>query len=887
MRTLTIVVVALAATGLVSARSGSRNGRPGTVSALPANGVAEALASERAARIANVRYELAFDIPADHTATIAGHEIVRFDLNGQASPLVLDFDPVEKRGPDHSSSSASSRAASRNETAPLQVRANGADVAWRTVNGHIVVQASAFGQGTNELEIAFRAGDASLNRNPDFLYTLFVPARAHLAFPCFDQPSVKGRYALTLTIPRAWQVVANGAETGREPHGDRVTVRFAETRPLPTYLFAFAAGNFSVETAERDGRTFRMFHRETDQAKVARNRDAIFDLHAKALAWLEDYTGIPYPWGKFDFVLIPSFQFGGMEHAGAILYNASGLMLEESSTINEQLNRASTIAHETSHMWFGDLVTMQWFNDLWMKEVFANVMAAKIVNPSFPRINHELRFLLAHYPAAYEVDRTAGANAIRQRLANLSEAGTLYGAIIYDKAPIVMRNLETLVGADAFRDGLRDYLHTYGFGNATWPDLISILDKQSDEHLVSWSHEWVDQPGRPTIRTEIGTANGRIASLAFTQTDPRKRGRLWNQRMAVTLGYATGNRTLPVRLAAARIRVPDASGLPAPLYVLANGKGVAYGQIQLDDGSRAYLLARLPEIDDALTRGSAWIALQDELLRGAVPPGGFLELALKALPLESDELNAQQVLGYARNAFWHFRTPDARLALAPRLETALREGIAHAGSSSLKSAYFHAFRDTALTPDGVAWLERIWRKQETIPGLTFAEVDDISMALEIAVRQVADWRAVLDEQLQRTENPDRKARFAFVMPALDADPEVRARFFGRLRDVQNRAHEPWVLEALTYLHHPLRASASERYVGPSLEMLREIERTGDIFFPKRWIDATLSGHTSPASARTVRAFLTSLPPSYPPRLRLTIESSADQLFRANRILNQP
>jgi aminopeptidase N len=273
------------------------------------------------------------------------------------------------------------------------------------------------------------------------------------------------------------------------------------------------------------------------------------------------------------------------------------------------------------------------------------------------------------------------------------------------------------------------------------------------------------------------------------------------------------------------------------------------------------------------------------LLRGAVPPQVFLELALKALPLESDELNAQQVLGYARDAYWHFLTPDARLTLAPRLETALREGIARAGSSSLKSAYFRAFRDTALTPDGVAWLERVWRRQETIPGLTFAEVDYISMALEIAVRQVADWRAVLDEQLERTENPDRRARFAFVMPALDADPEVRARFFGRLRDVKNRAHEPWVLEALIYVHHPLRAPASERYVGPSLEMLREIQRTGDIFFPKRWMDATLSGHTSPAAARTVRAFLASLPPSYPPRLRMVIESSADQLFRANRILN--
>src|SRR5437016_10299680 len=152
-----------------------------------------------------------------------------------------------------------------------------------------------------------------------------------------------------------------------------------------------------------------------------------------------------------------------MEHPGAVFYNAPGLLLEESATQNQKLDRASTIAHETAHMWFGDLVTMRWFTDVWMKEVFANFMAAKIVNPSFPGINHELRFLLAHYPAAYDVDRTAGTNAIRQPLANLSEAGTLYGAIIYEKAPIVMRQLETFLGADAFRDGLREYLRRYAF----------------------------------------------------------------------------------------------------------------------------------------------------------------------------------------------------------------------------------------------------------------------------------------------------------------------------------------------------------------------------------------------------------------------------------------
>ena len=180
-----------------------------------------------------------------------------------------------------------------------------------------------------------------------------------------------------------WHGVSNGSRSAYFIYGGLSREIFAETQPLPTYLVAFAAGKFEAETAERGGRTFTMYHRETDAAKVARNRDALFDLHAKSLAWLEDYTGIKYPWGKFDFVLIPSFQFGGMEHPGAIFYNASSMMLDESATQNQLLNRASTIAHETAHMWFGDLVTMRWFNDVWMKEVMANFMAAKIVNPRF------------------------------------------------------------------------------------------------------------------------------------------------------------------------------------------------------------------------------------------------------------------------------------------------------------------------------------------------------------------------------------------------------------------------------------------------------------------------------------------------------------------------
>jgi len=833
----------------------------------PELGVSESLARERHGAISELRYDLAFTIPAARTESVRGRALIRFSLASVTGPIVLDYEP--------------DRAGILRE-----VDANGVRTHVRQVNGHIIVPKEALRAGLNSLSLDFNAGDASLNRSDDFLYTIFVPARAHEAFPCFDQPDLKARWSLSLDVPEGWEALGNGAEVEREASEGRTRLRLAATPPISTYLFAFAAGRFSVEQAERNGRVFRMFHRETDAAKVARNRDAIFDLHAAALAWLENYTGIPYPFGKFDFLLVPAFQFGGMEHPGAIFYNANGLLLDESATQDQMLGRASVIAHETAHMWFGDLVTMQWFSDVWMKEVFANHMAAKIVNPSFPAVNHELRYLVEYYPQAHGVDRTAGTNEIRQPLANLRDAGTLYGAIIYQKAPIVMRQLETLVGSEGLRDGLREYLKKYSYGNATWSDLIAILDARTPEDLVAWSHAWVEERGRPTIQTNLKLSDGKIDRLSFTQRDPVKRGLIWNQRIQVAIGGAGSGKPqitlLPVQLNAARVDVPSARGLPAQ-FVLPNGGGIAYGEIHLDPASRSWLIANLPSIDDELTRGSAWVTLWDAVLTGEVEPDAFLSLAVGALAVEKNELIVSRVLSYVRDAYWRFSTPATRARLAPRLEAVLKAGLDSAEVSSLKSVWFSALRDVAQTPGTLDWLARVWKEEEKVPGLTLSENDYIRLAEELAVRDVPNAAAIVEQQIERTKNPDRRAQLAFVRPALSADPKEREAWFASLADVANRRHEPWVLDGLRYLNHPLRAPVSVKYIEPSLVLLREIQRTGDIFFPKRWMDASLNGYQSPAAAKIVRDFVDRLPPTYPQQLRRVILSSADDLFRASGI----
>ena len=217
--------------------------------------------------------------------------------------------------------------------------------------------------------------------------------------------------------------------------------------------------------------------------------------------------------------------------------------------------------------------------------------------------------------------------------------------------------------------------------------------------------------------------------------------------------------------------------------------------------------------------------------------------------------------------------------MAPRIEAVLRQGLARAKTPSEKSAWFTTFRNVVLTPGGLAWLERVWRREEKVQGLTFSETDEIAMAMELAVRDVPESRAIVSAQLARIINPDRKARFEFVMPSLSADPEVRAEAFERLRDVANRRHEAWALESLRYLCHPLRERQARGFLRASLELLPEIQRTGDIFFPKRWADAVMSGQQSKDAAAIVRDFLRR-EAKLPERLRWIVLSSADDLYRA-------
>lgn len=822
-------------------------------------GVSKTLAVHRKQTIGQLAYTLQFDVPEQKNQPIPATETISFRWQPNGQPVQIDF----KEQRDH-----------------LQrILVNEVEIPIVFDKEHILITPNRLTAGVNRVTIQFTAGNLSLNRNDDFLYTLLVPDRARTVFPCFDQPDLKASFQLTLTLPDTWRAMTNAPLQESTRADARQTLRFGVTEPISTYLFSFAAGRFVPLTQQWNNQAMNFLHRETDTTKIRLSLAPIFKTHSDALTFLEDYTQIPYPFKKFDFVAIPDFQYGGMEHVGAIQYRASSLFLDNGATRDQKLARASLIAHETAHMWFGDLVTMRWFDDVWMKEVFANFMADKITQVSMADGNYDLEFLIAHFPAAYDVDRTQGANPIGQPLANLQEAGTLYGGIIYHKAPIMMRQLERLMGKEALRNGLRDYLKKYAYGNASWPDLIAILDPYTPADLQRWNRVWVNETGRPRFTYELKTDQAKISQLTVAQTGEDGSARQCPQFFEVALVYPDRVEELTVNMNQPTVALTQATGKAEPLFMVFNSSGQGYGIFPVDER----MLSGLDQLKNPVMRASAYISLYENMLAGkSVTPAQLATLYQRQLSREPEELNLRLLTNQLSSLVWEFTRPDDRPTLAASAEQALWQALEQETQAGKKKLLFRCYQSIALSTEARDRLYAIWKDQKAPAGVTLTEDDYTSLALALAVR---DYPAdgLLQQQLSRIKNPDRRKRLQFLMPALSPNVVERNAFFESLNDVSNRERESYVTTALGYLHHPLRAATSVSYIKPSLELLEDIQRTGDIFFPESWLRSTLGSYQTPEVANLVRTFLAERP-TYNPRLKAKLLQAADGPFRAAKLL---
>lgn len=824
-------------------------------SSIVEKGLTHELAILRHQQINNIQYNLFFDIPESKSKPVKGRVIIKCKYLGEAD-MQLDY--------KHN-----------NITGKPQVNGKETELKWE--NEHIIVPSNSLLIGDNTIEISFTCDDKPLNRQPEFLYTLLVPDKASRLFPCFDQPDLKAEFKLELLVPETWMAASNEAIISKNTQEGKQLIAFGATPKISTYLFAFICGNFKTFKDEQTGIT--IYHRE-DSAAFELNSSEIIRLHKISLNWLEDYTAIDYPFNKFECVAIPDFQFGGMEHPGIIYYKSSSLFLPKTFSEEQRMSRASLIAHETSHMWFGDLVTMRWFDDVWLKEVFANLMASKIIGPLFPDVEHNLNFLLSHFPDAYEVDRSRGSHAIKQELQNLSNASSLYGAIIYKKAPIVMMQLENMLGDSVFRKGLQAYLTAFSFDNADWHELVQILEKVSNKNLKKWSTAWVEQPSMPHITSVFGEdSTKKQQQIIITQASDIWGNPLKPQQIRLHLLKKDKVYRLPVELSQQEVVVPfkDKEKIEA---VLPNGDGKAYGYFELDLKSLQYFIKRINTTDKVYDRALLWINIWENFLNNKISESKMGELILNGLAEEYHPRLIGLITKYTQTYVAYFLPKANKSDYIEKLENVLWQKMKMPFDEKSIPTYYHllakTFRSTEMTENMLA----LWEGDLVIKDLTLNEEDKISLVLELAIRLPYYADSLIAEQQKVLSSTDKQRKLDFLSNVVTSNTARFNEFITNVTSGQALSNESWALHAAYLVHHPVKDEANKKYLITFLKALPYIQQNGDIFFPYRWSSAIIQGYYSNEANQIVRDFVAN-DLRNEERLKMKIMQASDYLYRAS------
>ncbi|MAG57855.1 MAG: hypothetical protein CMJ83_16345 [Planctomycetes bacterium] len=846
---------------------------PSPPTAGPAAGIDLELARERERRVREVQYALSFDLQKG-MASVAGTIELTFELADADADLVLDFDGEELR----------------------DLRINGTEVTPRQIENHVILPAARLKKGLNILGARFRSRVAATGTpltvykdasdGAEYLYTLVVPADAHRLFPCFDQPGLKGRFRLELTTPPDWVAVGNGKETVAHTADGRKRWTYLTTPPLPTYLFAFAAGPFTIVTdatppTPESGLTdsMRLFVRASKLERM--DRDALFGLHRRSVDVEEEYFGYPYPFKKLDSVLCPGFPYGGMEHAGAIFYRESALVFDHDPTELELLRRSSLIYHEVSHQWFGNLVTMRWFDDLWLKEGFATFVGYRVLDQLEPERKAWMRFHQRVKPSAFRIDVTDGTTPIWQKLQNLADAKSAYGPIVYNKAPAVLRELENRLGADAFRNGVRAFLKRFEFRNATWRDLLENLASASGEDLGPWSERWILDRGMPRISVEIEEdGQGRIARARLVQTDVLGEDRSWPLRLNVLVGFADGSRKIvSVTCDDASADIAELQGQPTPAFVLPNPDGVCYGQVVLKDArSRGHFSSQLGAESDPMVKAAAFSALWDTVKIGLHPPARFADTCLQLLETERDPQTHASLASALLTTLRRYLPPEQAAGRRRRTAGVLTQLLGEPWAASIRLQVLRRLAGVSNDDDSLRLLEGILDGKVEVPDLALGSRDRFLLVAALLANQRDGALARLEQLEQGGQD---LARWTYLARAAIPTPENKATYWSTYLELETPP-EQWVQGSLGYFHWPNQESLTLPYLKRALDQAEWVKQNRKIFFMPAWLEAFLGAHSSKEALDIVDTWLREHP-DLPPDIRRKLDVPLHELRRAVRI----
>jgi aminopeptidase N len=740
----------------------------------------EALSADYAAmrkqQVSDVGYSLYFNI--GHTETsYNGKSVIDFTMaEGNKSPITIDFESGNVES----------------------VKVNGKTVSFDYEKWFISIASTAFTSGKNTIEVVYNrpySNDGSgLHRFKDpangdvYLYSDFEPYSANKMFPHFDQPNLKSTYKVEVDAPSHWQIISTTRETSIvEKEGVRHW-DFPVSAKISSYVFALHAGKYAVWEDTFHGKDgdipLRLFARQS-LAKYVKIDDW-FTPTKQSFKFFNNYFDISYPFGKYDQVMAPDFNSGAMENVAAVTFNESFISRGEKTT-SQRLSLADTIAHEMAHMWFGDLVTMDWWNGLWLNESFASYMAVLALEKGSDFDNVWDDFYTGFKQWAYRTDKSVNTHAIELPVATTSDAMTNFDGITYGKGASVLKQVPKYLGEENFRKGVSNYLKKYSYQNTTLNDFITSLAQASDTDLTQWTQDWLYKAGVNTIEVSYQCNAGVISEFAIKQSAPEAYPTLRQQRVNVGLfNYSNDVMSLTNEVAVtykgASTDVSEVVGKACPELVYPNLDDWGYVQVNLDKNSLESLNKHINDFKNPSLRLMLWQSLFDSVSDAKLSPATFVDFALKNLDGEKDLSVIRSISGQLSGALGYLTTAT-RLGIKDFNDK--RDQVndfyfkqlenAEAGSD-LQKLWYGRFVSTTRTPAQLAKLVAILDGKLVFEGLQIDQDKRWRIVRTLNHREVGNYKERLAEEIKR-DNSDIGAKNAILAEVLRPDPAVKAKWF--------------------------------------------------------------------------------------------------------------
>ncbi|WP_127504820.1 aminopeptidase N [Actinoplanes solisilvae] len=633
-------------------------------------------ATARAATVNVHEYEVDLDLTAEGD-TFGSRTVVRFDAREGASTF-LEFEPesVVKMALNGSPLPDSALVEGRlllSDLAPTNELAVEA-----------VMRYSNTGEGMHKY---LDPADGST-----YLYQHLFINNAGRVLPAFDQPDLKASFRVSVTAPASWLVAANGPlVSGKDGRWE-----FEPTKPISTYLCSLIAGPYHEVTDSHDGIPLALYARAALADALEAEAGEIFTVTKQCLDRYHEIFDIRYPFGHYQQAFAPEFNFGAMEYPGLVVFRDE-LVYRSAVTESEREGRANVIAHEMAHMWFGDLVTMAWWDDLWLNESFAEYMGTRITSEATRFPDAWTTFAMQRKAWGLRADQRPSTHPVAPaEVADTDQALLNFDGISYAKGAAVLKQLVAWVGDEAFRAGVNAHFAAHAFGNATLADLLGALSAASGRDLTAWADVWLRRAQVNTLRTEVTRDGGTYGEVAIVQTAPDAYPTLRPHRLGIGLydrtaeGAVVRRKLIEVEVAAAeRTMVPELAGEEVADLLLLNDGDLTYAKIRLDDESATAVPVLLPLIGDSLARAVLWASTLDAVVDGERPVAELVTLVLAALPVETEVVIVEDVLRATRNLVDRYSTAEARpdaLALVAQAADRLLAASEPGGSSQLAAA---------------------------------------------------------------------------------------------------------------------------------------------------------------------------------------------------------